>query len=1193
MAIDGFSQVGINTTSPNAQLDIRSSNQATPTNTDGILIPKIDAFPVTNPTAAQQGMMVYLTTISAGKQPGFYYWDNTGVPQWKGFNTGVSGDDDWYEVGGTTAPNNINDDMFHTGNVGIGNNNPAYKLDVDETASGKIFAMRVRHSNPVDGGISSGIQSTISGSTISGVVQGFSTVITPGLTSAATGLRNLIGGTSNLDVTGVVNTISSDGTGGKTGINNNISGTGTGINYGISNTFSNPNAITLGVKSRFTASGIRNKTGVENEISNSTGGFHTGIKNEFTNNNGALEETGVFSQFTGSSVGNIRGIYNEITNSGSGNIHYGLYNNINGSGGLKRYGVENILSGTSSSEEYGVENTISTSGTNRTHYGVRNYLTGTGTGFRIGTDNWLSGSGTGDQYGVNNYIDNSGTGTKYGIYNYIPPATNGLHYGVYSNATKANSYAGYFLGRFSLGTTITNSYILPSSRGVANQIMQTDGTGNVTWQNPDVALNDFAWTTTGNSGTDPAFNFIGTTDDVDVVFHRDILEAGRIGMNDTSFGRGSLRFNTGTGNTAIGNSALSGFITGFNEGNDNTAIGFQTLHVNTFGSSNVALGSDALHSNKSASKNIAIGTESLYEQNFTNGGVAFDTENVAIGYRSLYNTNSTTNINGRGNIGIGTYALSNNGTGSSNIAIGNSALGASGTAGGTMTGNSNVAIGFATIKSNITGTGNVAMGSYSLNYNTLGDNNVSIGNDALFYSRALSNGTAVGTRAMYNYGISGAVAINDNVAVGYEALKGATCCPIYNQNTAVGYQSLTTNSANNNTANGFQSLFSNATGTANTAFGNEALRTNISGSNNIAIGYQAGYSETGSNKLYIENSNSATPLIYGEFDSDLIRINGKTEGIYTQLTANGDGQSTIFGYRTRDSQNDGTGYGRTTTNRAVGGYNLWGDLYTFGVTGHSDNDFTRTGGVLGSITGGTYWSSLGYKNSGGIAYGVYATAVLATGAGRFSQPQKNFSIGGGFYGGMIGSWSKGNIIGQVSSGTMFASYNSGDEYTTGKQIELVDTGSQKTAAYTVTSTESIVYKKGKTTLTNGTARVDFDKNYLALLGEIPVVTITPLGQCNGLFIESIDQNGFTIKELNNGTSNVAISWIAVGDRIDAKQNKLPKAVLEKDFDNNINEVMFNENNKTETAKAIWFDGTNIQFGQLPSEFIEKNTAKKE
>lgn len=76
-------QVGINTTNPNAQLEIKSSDQTNPTNTDGIIIPKVDVFPVTNPTAAQQGMMVYLTTTSGVNSPGFYYWDNTGTPSWK------------------------------------------------------------------------------------------------------------------------------------------------------------------------------------------------------------------------------------------------------------------------------------------------------------------------------------------------------------------------------------------------------------------------------------------------------------------------------------------------------------------------------------------------------------------------------------------------------------------------------------------------------------------------------------------------------------------------------------------------------------------------------------------------------------------------------------------------------------------------------------------------------------------------------------------------------------------------------------------------------------------------------------------------------------------------------------------------------------------------------------------------------
>ncbi|MFN3753600.1 hypothetical protein [Flavobacterium sp.] len=85
-----LAQVGINTTSPEAQFDIRSSNQSTPANTDGILIPKIDSFPATNPTALQQGMLVYLTTTatfaSSSRTPGFYYWDN-GTANWIGIQS--------------------------------------------------------------------------------------------------------------------------------------------------------------------------------------------------------------------------------------------------------------------------------------------------------------------------------------------------------------------------------------------------------------------------------------------------------------------------------------------------------------------------------------------------------------------------------------------------------------------------------------------------------------------------------------------------------------------------------------------------------------------------------------------------------------------------------------------------------------------------------------------------------------------------------------------------------------------------------------------------------------------------------------------------------------------------------------------------------------------------------------------------
>jgi hypothetical protein len=65
-----------------------------------------------------------------------------------------------------------------------------------------------------------------------------------------------------------------------------------------------------------------------------------------------------------------------------------------------------------------------------------------------------------------------------------------------------------------------------------------------------------------------------------------------------------------------------------------------------------------------------------------------------------------------------------------------------------------------------------------------------------------------------------------------------------------------------------------SSGTNNTYIGSGAGKLSSSASNNVFIGYQAGANETNSNRLYIDNNNTASPLIYGEFDNDLVRING-------------------------------------------------------------------------------------------------------------------------------------------------------------------------------------------------------------------------------------------------------------------------------------------------------------------------------
>jgi len=84
---------------------------------------------------------------------------------------------------------------------------------------------------------------------------------------------------------------------------------------------------------------------------------------------------------------------------------------------------------------------------------------------------------------------------------------------------------------------------------------------------------------------------------------------------------------------------------------------------------------------------------------------------------------------------------------------------------------------------------------------------------------------------------------------------------------------------------GKESGWSNTSGNSNTFIGTYSGFTNQTGSNNVVIGYGAGPSNLNSdasNRLYIDVipnecgflTGNDTPLIYGEFDNDLLRING-------------------------------------------------------------------------------------------------------------------------------------------------------------------------------------------------------------------------------------------------------------------------------------------------------------------------------
>ena len=151
------------------------------------------------------------------------------------------------------------------------------------------------------------------------------------------------------------------------------------------------------------------------------------------------------------------------------------------------------------------------------------------------------------------------------------------------------------------------------------------------------------WKITGNANTSAATNFIGTTNDVNVVFKRFDIQSGILGDDTTGFGYNSINpsINTGVHNTAIGHTALQ-----LNtSGHRNTVIGSGAMTLNTTGVQNVALGRYTMHFNTSGSNNMAIGQEAA-------------------------KWNST----GTNNAAIGFNALRQNGTGSYNVAIGRSAM---------------------------------------------------------------------------------------------------------------------------------------------------------------------------------------------------------------------------------------------------------------------------------------------------------------------------------------------------------------------------------------------------------------------------------------------------------------------------------------------------------------------------------------
>jgi len=367
-----------------------------------------------------------------------------------------------------------------------------------------------------------------------------------------------------------------------------------------------------------------------------------------------------------------------------------------------------------------------------------------------------------------------------------------------------------------------------------------------------------------------------------------------------------------------GESVFIGDDAGINDdlsNNKNVFVGYQSGYSNTVGLVNTFAGYKSGQSNTGGVENTFYGAYS---------GAANTTasQNTFYGaYSGASNTSSRNaffgyqsgeaNTTGADNSFFGAWSGDLNTTGSSNAFFGRSA-GAANT-----TGSSNAFFGRHTGAANITGLDNAFFGGYAGFYNTVGSDNA-------FFGRSSGSGNTEGT---------------DNAFFGRS------------------------------------SGGSNTTGSYNTFIGRNSGYSNTTGSSNVFLGYQAGFNESGSNKLYIDNSNTSSPLIYGDFSTDALTINGSMEatggavleagltvndaGADVDMRVEGDNDQNLLYV---DAGNDRVGVGTSSpsTKLHVVGSSIVSDNTTI------DPDSYLNTVMAGRIADGSSWAATGIAgNSGG------------------------------------------------------------------------------------------------------------------------------------------------------------------------------------------------------------------------------------
>jgi hypothetical protein len=300
------------------------------------------------------------------------------------------------------------------------------------------------------------------------------------------------------------------------------------------------------------------------------------------------------------------------------------------------------------------------------------------------------------------------------------------------------------------------------------------------------------------------------------------------------------------------------------------------------------------------------------------------------------------------------------------------------------------------------------------------------------------------------------------------------------------------------------------------------------------------------------------------------------------------GNYAIIGSGVNTSGPTGTGYAKGSTIGGVMGDNYWGNPYTFANAGYSYLDYNRSGGSFGSNYTGTSWGSLAYKNSTGNVYGGYFT-TYTQGSGKDNLPKINNGIG--VWGDLFGADIHGKVYGAYIEGENYATFANGDTYRTGLDIHLQENASTtNTVLYTAVATDATIQTSGYAIVSNGKATVSFDQNFTsAVSGDQPViVTVTPMGNSNGIYLSEVNTGGFSVVENNSGKSHVTVSYIAIGKRKGHENPKLPQEVIAADYTSKLAQGLHNDNETGTDGAGLYYENEQLHVGKHPSTFPDLN-----